>query len=357
MNERKAINDRLVNWIRETVNRDYRDDIDLVVIYGSYLDGTANPQSDVDCYFVPRTERGRDFARTFILAGVGYDIYPRPWKNLEEIALLQESMQPLVGDARVLYARDEAAAERFRSLQQTLRESLADKACVRKVVAGRWLEAAGLVAGLRPDMAAAEVWKRLGFIIATLAEAVALRHHDYFHSGLKRQYEDLGRMPGLPPAIPIGYRAVVEAADTVAAVRAAIRLLKEVHVHLELSCTMPEAAECQDPGPGEVNAAALAGLYEEISSTFIKVRRSCAAGNHILAFLSAVCLQDVLDEGTTLGGPSYPLLEGFHYGALDCLAERTEQVEADLRQFIVTHGGTIKEYDSFEAFEAAEGTA
>ncbi|MDI9498392.1 MAG: nucleotidyltransferase domain-containing protein [Bacillota bacterium] len=356
MNERQTINDRLVEWIRETVACEYRDDIDLVIIYGSYLDGTANPQSDVDCYFVPRTPRGHDFSRTFILAGVGYDIYPRSWENLEAIARLQGIMQPLVGDARVLYARDDAAAERFRSLRQTLNDSLADTDLVQQAARNMWQEAARVAAGLGPGMPAAEIWRRVGLVIMILAEAVAVSHQGYFHSGLKRQYEDLGRIPGLPPAIPDGYRAVVEAAGPEAAAQTAARLLEEVRIHLGLSCTVQEAAESKGSNVGDVNAAALAGLYEEISSTFIKVRRSCAARNHILAFLSAVCLQDVLDEATALGAPAYGLLEGFHYEALDRLADRAEQIEADLRRFIVTHGGTIKEYDSWADFETEQGS-
>lgn len=40
---------------------EYADDISLVLLYGWYMNGTANSHSDVDCYFIPKTERGYKF--------------------------------------------------------------------------------------------------------------------------------------------------------------------------------------------------------------------------------------------------------------------------------------------------------
>lgn len=62
----KAINEKLVVWIEEKVKREYAEDISLVLLYGSFINGTANPKSDIDCYFIPRTERGYELAKTFI---------------------------------------------------------------------------------------------------------------------------------------------------------------------------------------------------------------------------------------------------------------------------------------------------
>lgn len=63
MEKRKEINDKLVRWIAEKVKREYADDISLVLIYGSYVNGTANSRSDVDCCFVPKTGRGYELSR------------------------------------------------------------------------------------------------------------------------------------------------------------------------------------------------------------------------------------------------------------------------------------------------------
>ena len=50
MEKRKEINDKLVKWILHKVKTEYAIDVSLVLIYGSYVNGTANSKSDVDCY-------------------------------------------------------------------------------------------------------------------------------------------------------------------------------------------------------------------------------------------------------------------------------------------------------------------
>lgn len=61
-----TVNDKIINWIVNRAEKYYAEDIALILIYGSYVNGTANAKSDVDCYFIPRTERGYQFAADFI---------------------------------------------------------------------------------------------------------------------------------------------------------------------------------------------------------------------------------------------------------------------------------------------------
>ena len=56
MTKRKEINDKVVEWITNKVKTEYADDISLVLLYGSYMNGTANSKSDVDCYYIPKTD-------------------------------------------------------------------------------------------------------------------------------------------------------------------------------------------------------------------------------------------------------------------------------------------------------------
>ncbi|WLR54502.1 hypothetical protein LC048_19030 [Mesobacillus subterraneus] len=42
----------------EKIKKDYRDDVACVVIMGSYIYGDSHSRSDLDLYFIPKTERG-----------------------------------------------------------------------------------------------------------------------------------------------------------------------------------------------------------------------------------------------------------------------------------------------------------
>lgn len=119
-------NEKIINWIIKRAEEDYADDVDMVLAYGSFINGTAHEKSDVDCYFIPRTERGYGFGTDFILEGVGYDIFPMSWERVANIADMNEVLLPCVGGVRILYARTEEEEKRFAGLQERLASHLRD---------------------------------------------------------------------------------------------------------------------------------------------------------------------------------------------------------------------------------------
>ncbi len=351
MERRKEINGRLVQWIAEKVEREYAKDISLVLIYGSYVNGTANSRSDVDCCFIPKTERGYEMATGFILEGVGYDIFPMSWERVERIACLRENLTPLVGDAEIIFCGSAEDMARFQGMQEKLQCCLADGAYVREIAEERCREAGRLCGMLEHVRTETEAWKLAGMVIMTLADAVAVFHHEYFHFGLKRQFEDLMKMQEVPEEIVEGYRSVVKAASGDEAAAYARKMLTDVCRHLRIAVPPVQAAvEDARLGGEAIDGMQLAGLYEEISSTFNKIYVSCEAGNAVLAFLSAVCLQRELDE---VG--EYDLLEAFDHRALGRLAEAARKIEAEFVGLIEENGGRIRRYGSFEEFAAHEG--
>ena len=331
--------DRLVQWLEQTVKRDYVGKVALVCLYGSHINGTANEQSDVDCYFVPKTEAGMTLARTFLLEGVGYDIYPAPWERLERIAALKDSHQPLVGDVQVLYADSAQDLARLEALQQTLRTNLADPIYRQQAAENRWRE--GRAGNRLPaaDWPLKDSRMLAGCLLMNLAEKLAFARGTYYHYGLKRQFADLLALESLPPQLRERYLAVIQAGDSAAVREACERLL---------ACCGCAAEEHEGRLPwGEMPVGmALAGLYEEISSSFRKIEVCAGKKDPVLAFLTAVCLQWEV--------PEVDLLTDFCHENLADFAQKTLQKEQLLRQKIAQTGGVLKEYATFEAFEQAQ---
>lgn len=335
----KQTRDRLVQWLEQTVNRDYIGKVSLVCLYGSHINGTAGEMSDVDCYFIPKTEDGLTLARTFLLEGVGYDIFPMTWQRLERIAALEDSHQPLVGDVQVLYADSPEDLSRLQDLQRQLREHLADPVYRQQAAENRWLQGR---AGAKLPL---DSWtlrdSRLhaGGLLMDLAEKLAFSRGQYYHYGLKRQFSDLLALDGLPPELEKRYLAVLQASDP-SSMREACGAL--------LSCCGCTAADAQEPIRwGEMpKGEALAGLYEEISSTFRKIEVCARKNDPVLAFLSAVCLQWEL--------PELDVLTDYRVDDLSQFACKTAQTEGLLRQIIAQSGGILKEYPTFEAFLQAQ---
>lgn len=357
MERRKKINERLVDWIVNKAKTEYANDISLVLIYGSFINGTANSKSDVDCYYIPKTERGYHFGMDFIIDGVGYDIFPISWKRVEEIADLQETLSPLVGDAEIVYCNSKNDAEQFQAMQERLKNNLSNAEYTKKIAAKRCEEACKLCAVLEQKNNASEVRKIAGSIIMVLADAVAVYHHDYYHFGLKKQFEDLqNHFPDVPQDIITGYQNVVEALNMEDVRKYALKMFEDVceYLDLDITCSPQEASEKEPSAVNKPDISQLAGLYEEISSTFNKIYVCCENGNYIVAFLSAVCLQRDLDDAREAGCPAYDLLGDFNYADLRELSVKTRKIERDFVKLITENGGYIRKYDSFEQFELAK---
>ena len=73
-------NQKLIDMIIERVKRDFPKDIAIIGLTGSFATGDYHEKSDLDLIIINNTERGWEIAETFILDGVGYDIYCTEWQ-------------------------------------------------------------------------------------------------------------------------------------------------------------------------------------------------------------------------------------------------------------------------------------
>lgn len=94
-------NDMIVDWVVRKIQKDYKDDISLLLTYGSYENGTANLLSDVDFYFIPKTKNAYKLCKTFIVEGVGFDLFPMSWERVEGLAGLNECLTPCLGNVKM----------------------------------------------------------------------------------------------------------------------------------------------------------------------------------------------------------------------------------------------------------------
>lgn len=106
----------LTKWVINKIENEYKDDIALLVgIKGHSTNGDGH--GECFDFFVPATERGNELAETFIIDGVGHDLYPRSWERLEDSVNLDD-MALLLDQATILYARSEDDAKRFEEIDE-----------------------------------------------------------------------------------------------------------------------------------------------------------------------------------------------------------------------------------------------
>jgi predicted nucleotidyltransferase len=113
----------VANFLIEKVQNDYNGDVSLINIYGSYLNKDAHKFSDLDLFLVPKTERGYNLGKTFILNGIGYDFWALSWERLERIAKHKEgSRYSIITDGKVIYNNEEDDLIRFNKLKDIANE-------------------------------------------------------------------------------------------------------------------------------------------------------------------------------------------------------------------------------------------
>ena len=116
----------IADCLIEKIKKDYDGDVSLVHVHGSYFYNDVHNLSDLDMFFVPKTDRGYKLGQTFILNGIGCDYWALPWERLERIANHEEKIVSIITDGKILYYHSEEDLERFNKLKEKA-NNIADK--------------------------------------------------------------------------------------------------------------------------------------------------------------------------------------------------------------------------------------
>ncbi|MBI9015328.1 MAG: nucleotidyltransferase domain-containing protein [Clostridiales bacterium] len=136
MNNFKLPKDKseIIDGLVEKVKRDYQEDIDAVICYGSYVTQTYNELSDLDFFFIPKTKKANEMSLQFIINEIGYDFWPITWERLEGFIKLKEDFVSLIGKGELVYYRNDDVLSKFYDMKMRSQKLLdADlKTAIRK---------------------------------------------------------------------------------------------------------------------------------------------------------------------------------------------------------------------------------
>lgn len=334
--------DFVTEWAIDTIRKKYAQDIALVVSHSTLqIDDNQKRIS----YFVPATGRGEEFARTFILAGVGYDIWGIPWQRLEGFARLEEYNTTVLADAEVLYARTEQDRERFTALQRELADNLADDGKMRVCALQAYRQAREIYLHMLFS-AGSEVKMGAGYVLDYLAQAVAFVNHSYFHKSQTDQLAELGRMARVPERFAELYREILSEKEDAGQKTGCYRLICLTQKFLEEN----SAVQTKQP-PCEKNFQDLADWYAELSYTWLRLRHYARQGDGVKLYMWGIFLQNELNNVCgDFGLEKIELMKYYDQDNLQLLADRGDEVERQIRNIITRGGGKIREYATEKEF-------
>ena len=340
---------KLTEWAIHKIKTEYPDDVALLVaIEGHSVDGDGH--GECFDYFVPATERGNELSQTFIIEGIGHDLYPRSWERTERTARLEDRATLCLGNAKILYSRSKEDEERFESIRQQLFRNLEDKAFVYKKALEGLNVAMDLYRTMMFEDSFYKVRMAVGYVNHYLAVAVGYINGSYFKDWRDGQLAELIKMELLPSNFIEYYKAVVNAKTT--------HEMKSL-AHLLISTTREFLAE-QKPQKPElervVNYLGLAEWYQELSLTFRRLRYYCDIKHSEAAFIDAVNLQSelsIVEEEFNL--EEMDLLSSFDSKDLENIKRQSQKLEQYIISEIERHGVQLNTYASLEDFLKKNG--
>jgi len=342
MNKR---NDMIVEWAVKRIEEEFKDDVSILVTYGSYENGTANPLSDVDFYFIPKKERAYELCKTFIVEGIGFDLFPMSWERVEGIAEFNGCLTPCVANVKILYCNSEEDKRRFEELQNTLKKNLSNKAFMLEKAYKNIESAMNFYQAMLFEEDICELRTAAGYIVMALSDAVAYANQTYFSRGLKKQIEDLKRMESTPEDFVSLYESVVRSNSELEIKGCCHKIIKNTRSFWDSKTEELKEEE------KKANYEDLAELYEELISTWNKIYVCCDSGNAVLAYISGTCLQRELNIASKENGlDKFDLMSTYNADNLEQFRERAMELQKEFVRIIEDNGVVIEVYNTVEEF-------
>lgn len=270
----------ILDVLLDTIKTKYSNDISIMIIYGSCVNGTAHENSDLDIIFIPKTENGWKLSKTFILDGIGYDIWGTTWNQLEKFANFEDMKVSVIAESQLVYYASYEDKQKYENLKNQIK-SITDGILTHDLLekAKTHLNKAKQYYG---ELCFEVNLVSAGGILMEICDTICLLNHTYLHFGGKRIIEELSDYEKLPEGFVETYNAVIEQVKAIKENCAIlIKSTERLLLDLENKTLLP---------PPDFS-----GLYEEISSHWNKIRLACSNGDAKGAFISATSLQYELD--------------------------------------------------------------
>jgi len=337
---------RLTEWVINKIKTEYADDIALLVAVDGYSvngDGHGEPFD----YFVPATERGNDLAQTFIIGGVGNDLYPRSWERTERTASLDDRATQCLGNARILYSRSKEDEERFLAIRQKLFTNLSDPVFIYQKALENLDVAMDLYRTMMFEDRLYKARALAGFIHYYLTISVACLNKTYIDEWRSGLIPVILKWKDLPERFVEYYQAILGASTT-----GELRSLS----HLLIASARQFIARYKPAGASDKknpDYTWLADWYQELRTTLNRIYHYCAIKNADAAFSDACNLQNelaIVCEEFSLA--EMDLLGPFDALNLEPFGRRAAELEKAIVSVIESHGVKIKRYDTLDDFLA-----
>ncbi len=359
---------RITEIIKEKIESQYKDDIALFVYYGSQAMGVADAYSDLDFFFIPRTEKGKELMIQFIIDGIGYDLFPITWERIGKIAALEQPLAAVITESKVVYAGSDEELERYEKIRALIRlqydgshgEQLLNKS--KEYFNDAYAHFFNMENGKRSFVGChVEASKMVGKVVLT----IAMINGRCFKRSMGKELKSVYQYEKLPEGFENLVESIINEADVDVLIENCRTLLLDVK---ELMNSEEKIYSLKEPYP-----TLFEGYYEELKSTLNKVIRACDEKDAHTVYFRALSIQEETslfmakaEQGLWYEGTDHYQKYREGYDRLididlispaitrdyDLMKKRIHEFDLVFKTFLESKGVELIIYDSLDAFEA-----
>lgn len=338
----KDTGEKITQWAIDKIKTDYANDVALLIGHNTLKLEKDRGKSDLS-YFVPVDKIPYGFAKTFMIDGVGYDLFSRTWDQLGELASLSGYNITCLGDVEILYCRTEEDKKKFIDLQEQLKRNLEDKEYMHEKALEKLSGAMALYQEMLFEDNLSNTRANAGYIADFLSIAVAYENQTYFKHGQIDQIKVLETLQSVPQGFIELYKSIVtqQTKDGLCEVcREIISVAKE----------FLEPALNEERSRNE-NFDELAQWYHELSYTFRRIYHYSDKKDTVNSFMWGCMMQSELNiVSEDFGLPMFNLLEAFDADDMTEYYKRAKDIEEQIVSIIKGKGIKLDTYSNVEEF-------
>ena len=271
---------KILEAIVNKIENNFQEDISILMCYGSYITGEYNNLSDIDFFFIPKTEKGYNLSYQFIIDNIGYDLWFISWERANRIANLDEQLISIIMDGEILYCFSNKDFEKISNLKKNIIKNLLNKKIISKRINKLLSEIKSNyfdINQVSEDEYIAQVYS----ILEKLLFAIALLNGEYLVKGIKNIENEIKRFAIVPQDFLKDYYDLINFENKA---KVNTILLKMINMFSDLNKSYFEN-ENQKPDPNE-----LIGFYEEFKSTYNKLIQACKSKKFAMAIYFSVLI-------------------------------------------------------------------
>jgi len=330
----------------EKIRRDYQDDISLVVVMGSYIYNDTHDKSDLDIYFVPKTERGYNLGFTFILDEIGFDMWPISWERLERIASHDERITSIVTEGKVLYYSSVDDLNRLDDLKAKALDT-SDKSVFTKKSKEVFKKSYELVYRIQEATNLGHV-RRYGIqFINTMGHALALLNGTTIKRGRGKLKKELLSYQLVPENFSSLYDTLFFSSDIETMKHDLLELMKNTEELIDI-----ELSKYRNRGSA---SDVLYGFFEELISGYNKIEHAYDLNDPFTCLFAGCEIQDEIDDilqYADLEKPDFPdIAMSYDAENLQQIVQVAQAHKEQFTDFLQKNNVSIRRFKNLEEYE------